>query len=103
VLTSDGWDSAAVERLLKRKRVKLRKCYVAAESRLPDLAGEVKLSFAVDSTGHVSIVDRQDNIVRSIDNDLALCFLDVIEHVTFKPPADASATTFIITFSVGEP
>ena len=86
--TIEGPVSAEVQGVVVRRAAQLRYCYDRQVQLDPDVgSGEVIVSFEVDATGRVGLVDVEDH---GVDADVALCIASRFHQMRFDPSAGAS-------------
>lgn len=86
--TIDGSVSAEVQGVVVRRAAQLRYCYDRQVQLDPDVgSGEVIVSFEVDATGRVGLVDVED---RGVDADVALCIASRFRQMRFDPSTGSS-------------
>lgn len=99
-LRSSGIDTAAIKKLLKKKRSKFRKCYADARATDPGLKGSLRLSFTVTPTGDVVIGKREDMVLATFSDEVADCVFDLLDDITFPTPTSGAAVvSFRVAFS----
>ena len=86
--TTDGSVRSDVQDLVVRRAAQLRYCYDRQVQLDPTVgSGEIIVSFEVDATGRVGLVEVVD---RGVDADVALCIANRFRQMRFDPSTGSS-------------
>lgn len=97
ISVSGGLEEKSVERVLKRSRMSLKRCYVRALRRDPTLHGELEIALEVGPAGRVTDVDLTSSSLES--PPLEMCVTRSTKRLRFPRASEASEVSFSAALS----
>lgn len=97
-----GLEPGQVERTIKRYMVRYERCMRRAKERGVPPRGELRLTFVIDAEGSVDYATAKPT---GIDEELAVCVVEVVQKLRFDKPSDGmkAKVVYPIGFVTAQP